>query len=137
MIKVKKEGILLQKTHYEFENSGVLNPAVIREGDSVHLLYRAVKKGNYSTIGYCRLDGPLTVAERWNEPFMIPEYDYESQGVEDARIVQIKNKYFLTYTAYDGTNARGALAMSENLMNLKKKGTHCTSCIVCRICLSS
>ncbi len=122
MIKVKKEGILLQKTHYEFENSGVLNPAVIRQGDSVHLLYRAVKKGNYSTIGYCRLDGPLTVAERWNEPFMIPEYDYESQGVEDARIVQIKNKYYLTYTAYDGTNARGALAMSDDLMNLKKRG---------------
>jgi hypothetical protein len=32
MIKVKKEGILLKKTHFEFENEGVLNPAVIREG---------------------------------------------------------------------------------------------------------
>jgi len=28
---------LLSKTDLEFENDGVLNPAVIREGDSVHL----------------------------------------------------------------------------------------------------
>lgn len=122
MIKVKKEGILLQRTHYEFENEGVLNPAVIRIGDSVHLLYRAVRKGNHSTIGYCRLDGPLTVVERWNKPFMVPEFDYETQGVEDARIVQIEGEYYLTYTGYDGTNARGALATSNDLMFFKKQG---------------
>ena len=34
MVEVKKEGILLTKTDLEFENEGVLNPAVIREGDS-------------------------------------------------------------------------------------------------------
>ena len=122
MIKVKKEGILLQKTHYEFENEGVLNPAVIRQGDSVHLLYRAVKKGNHSTIGYCRLDGPLTIAERWNKPFMVPEFDYESHGVEDARIVQLDDECYLTYTGYDGTNARGALATGKDFMHLKKQG---------------
>ena len=32
MIAVKKEGILLQKTTLDFENAGVLNPAVISEG---------------------------------------------------------------------------------------------------------
>jgi beta-1,2-mannobiose phosphorylase / 1,2-beta-oligomannan phosphorylase len=122
MIKVKKEGILLQKTHYEFENEGVLNPAVIRQGDSVYLLYRAVRKGNHSTIGYCRLDGPLTVAERWNKPFMVPEFDYETQGVEDARIVQLVDEYHLTYTGYDGTNARGALATGKDLLHLEKQG---------------
>jgi beta-1,2-mannobiose phosphorylase / 1,2-beta-oligomannan phosphorylase len=122
MIKIKKEGILLQKTQYEFENEGVFNPAAIRQGDSVHLLYRAVRKGNYSTLGYCRLDGPLTVAERWNKPFMISGFDYESHGVEDARIVQIENEFHLTYTGYDGTNARGALATSNDLMHFEKKG---------------
>lgn len=122
MIKVKKEGILLQKTHHEFENEGVLNPAVIRQGDSVHLLYRAVRKGNHSTIGYCRLDGPLTIAERWSKPFMTPEFDYESQGVEDARIVQLEDEYLLTYTGYDGTNARGTLATGSDFMHLEKQG---------------
>jgi len=122
MIEVKKEGILLEKTDLEFENEGVLNPAAIREGDSVHLFYRAVRKGNHSSIGYCRLDGPMTVAERWDKPFMVPEFDYESQGVEDARLIKIDDLYYMTYTAYDGTNARGALATSKDLIHFKKQG---------------
>lgn len=122
MIKVKKEGILLKKTHLEFENEGVLNPAVIRQGDSVHIYYRAVQKGNHSSIGYCRLDGPLNVAERWDKPFMAPEFDFESQGVEDARIVKIDDLYYMTYTGYDGINARGALAISKDLIHFEKQG---------------
>jgi predicted GH43/DUF377 family glycosyl hydrolase len=122
MVEVKKEGILLEKTHLEFENDGVLNPAVMRKGDSVHVFYRAVQKGNHSSIGYCRLDGPLTLAERWNKPIMVPEFDYESQGVEDARIVRIGDLYYMTYTGYDGTNARGALATSKDLRHFTKQG---------------
>ena len=122
MIEVKREGIILKKTDLEFENEGVLNPAVIREGDSVHLFYRAVRQGNYSSIGYCRLDGPLTVAQRWDKPLMVPEFEYETQGVEDARIVKIYDLFYLTYTGYDGINARGALATSKDLIHFKKKG---------------
>jgi beta-1,2-mannobiose phosphorylase / 1,2-beta-oligomannan phosphorylase len=61
MIEVKKEGILLNKSALEFENEGVLNPATIREGDYVHMFYRAVSMGNYSSIGYCKLKGSLDV----------------------------------------------------------------------------
>jgi len=39
MIAVKKVGIILKKTHFKFENEGVLNPAAMRKGDSVHLLW--------------------------------------------------------------------------------------------------
>ena len=88
MILVKKVGILLQKTELEFENEGVLNPAAIQIGDVVHLFFRAVQTGNYSTIGYCRIDGSLTVADRWGKPIIVPESDFESQGLEDVRIVQ-------------------------------------------------
>jgi predicted GH43/DUF377 family glycosyl hydrolase len=122
MIEVKKEDILLSKTDLEFENEGVLNPATIREGDDVHLFYRAVQKGNYSSIGYCRLNGPLTIAERLNKSILVPEFEYESHGIEDPRIVKIDDLYYLTYTAYDGINARGALAVSTDLMNFKKCG---------------
>lgn len=121
MIEVKKEGILLEKTQLEFENEGVLNPAVIREGDSVHVFYRAVQKGNYSSIGYCKLDGPLTVVERWDKPILVPEAEYESHGVEDARIVKIDDLYYLTYTGYDGINARGSLATSKDLKKFKDR----------------
>ena len=121
MIGVKKEGILLEKTQLEFENEGVLNPAVIREGDSVHVFYRAVQQGNYSSIGYCKLDGPLTVVERWDKPILVRECEYESHGVEDARIVKIDDLYYLTYTGYDGINARGSLAISKNLKKFKDR----------------
>lgn len=122
MIEVKKEGILLTKTDLEFENDGVLNPAAIRVDDDVHLFYRAVQTGNRSTIGHCRLSGPLAIAKRWDKPIVVPEFDYESQGVEDARIVKIDDLYYLTYTAYDGMNARGALATSKDLKQFKKHG---------------
>ncbi|HEX2898084.1 MAG TPA: pesticidal protein Cry7Aa, partial [Bacteroidia bacterium] len=84
--------------------------------------YRAVGKGNYSTIGYCRLSDPLTVAERHDAPLIFPQFDYESQGTEDPRIVKIDDLYYLSYTAYDGLNALGALAVSNDLRHFEKRG---------------
>ena len=122
MLEVKKEGVLLERTELVFENEGVLNPAVIQEGDTVHVFYRAVRKGNHSTIGYCRLNGPLEISERKTTPVFMPGADHELQGVEDPRIVKIDDTYFLTYTAYDGANAIGSLATSTDLLNFQRKG---------------
>jgi beta-1,2-mannobiose phosphorylase / 1,2-beta-oligomannan phosphorylase len=122
MIQVKKEGILLEKTTQSFEEMGVLNPAVIKEGEFVHVFYRAVSNGNFSTIGYCKLSGPSKVVERFAEPLILVEFDYESHGIEDPRIVKIDDLYYLTYTAYDGVNALGALATSTDLKHWKKHG---------------
>ncbi len=122
MIEVKKEGILLKKTSLEFENEGVLNPAAIREGDFIHMFYRAVRQGNHSTIGYCKMEGPTKVIERKEQPILIPEFDYESQGVEDPRIVKIDGLYYLSFVAYDGVNAMGALATSTDLVHFERRG---------------
>ena len=122
MIVVKKEGVLLSHSELAFENDGVLNPAAIREGEFVHLFYRSVRVGNFSTIGYCKLKGPLEVVERSAEPILSPEFDYEEKGIEDPRIVNISGLYYLTYTAYDGVNALGALAVSVDLIHFVKKG---------------
>lgn len=122
MLAVKKEGVLINKTELIFENEGVLNPAAIKEGAYVHLFYRAVSNGNYSSIGYCRLKGPLTVESRDKVPMITSEFDYESHGVEDPRIVKIEGTYYLTYTAYNGVNALGALATSTDLIHWNKKG---------------
>ena len=94
MVHVKREGVILERTSLEFENEGVMNPAVIAEGNTVHMFYRAVKKGNYSSIGYCRLEGPLTVVERDVAPLLFSEFEYECQGVEDPRIVKIEDLYY-------------------------------------------
>ncbi|MBC7650283.1 MAG: pesticidal protein Cry7Aa [Deinococcales bacterium] len=122
MISVKKEGILLQKTNLLFENEGVLNPAAIKVDNDVHIFYRAVSKGNYSSIGYCKLKGPNIISERWDKPMLSPEFSYETHGIEDPRIVKIEDLYYLTYTVYDGINALGALATSTDLLHWDKKG---------------
>jgi predicted GH43/DUF377 family glycosyl hydrolase len=122
MIEVKKEGVLLNKTTLGFEIEGVLNPAAIREDDCVHLFYRAVAKGNYSSIGYSKLKGALVVEERHEMPVLFPQFKYELHGMEDPRIVKIEDLYYLTYTAYDGENALGALATSKDLKQFTKHG---------------
>ncbi|MEI6311931.1 MAG: pesticidal protein Cry7Aa [Bacteroidota bacterium] len=122
MLAIKKEGIILQKTSNEFENDGVCNPAIMQEGNTVHILYRAVRKGNYSTIGYCKLEGPLKVVERNQTPLLSPIAEFESHGMEDPRIVKIEDIYYLSYTAYDGINALGALATSFDLTTIERHG---------------
>ena len=122
MIKVTKHGIILKKTELSFEDDSVLNPGVYQEGNTIHMLYRAVRKGNYSTIGYCQLEGPLKVVERYNTPLMIPYSDEGSKGIEDPRIVKIDGVYYITYTAYNGINALGALATSTDLKTFERGG---------------
>ncbi len=122
MLTIRKEGILLKKTALEFENDSVLNPGIMQEGDTVHMLYRAVKSGNYSTIGYCKLDGPLKIVQRNNTPLLIPDSKEESKGMEDARIVKIEEIYYITYTAYDGINALGSLVTSKDLITFERHG---------------
>lgn len=121
-MEVKKEGIVLEKSGRPFEQEGVLNPAVLQEGLNIHLFYRAVGEGNFSTIGYCRLNGPLQVVERREIPLLIPAEAYESQGIEDPRMVKIDGTYYLTYTGYDGVNALGCLALSADLRHFERKG---------------
>lgn len=122
MVQVNKLGILLEKTELLFECVGVLNPAVIRANGAIHMFYRALTHDNYSTIGYCRLSSPTELAYRHPEPVLIPQYDYEFQGLEDPRLVQIEETFYLTYTAFNGENALGALATSTDLKHWKKHG---------------
>jgi predicted GH43/DUF377 family glycosyl hydrolase len=122
MIKVNKHGILLRKTVNHFECEGVLNPAVIKVDDTIHLFYRAVTKDNYSTIGYCTLSSPFEISRRNETPMLFPQAEYEFQGLEDPRIVEIEGIFYLTYTAFNGINALGALATSKDLVHWQKQG---------------
>jgi len=122
MIRIKKEGILLKQSDLEFENEGVLNPATIRAGNQVLFYYRAVQKGNHSSIGFCKLSDPLTIEQRLDKPILFPEHDYEAKGLEDPRVVHIDGLYYLTYTAYDGVSACAALATSSDGLQFEKHG---------------
>lgn len=121
MIKIKNHGIILEKSSLEFENDAVLNPTCISKDGIIHMFYRAVKTGNFSSIGYCQFrDNKLIF--RSATPIIKPEHDYEKHGVEDPRIIFLDGIYYLFYVAYDGVNARVALATSTDLIKFEKKG---------------
>ncbi len=122
MLIVKKRGVLLRPTKHDFENFAVLNPGSWQEGRTVHLFYRALDKEFRSSIGYARLEGPMKVVERWEKPILEREFDYESKGVEDPRIVKIEDTFYLFYVAHDGKNAITAYATGNDLFTLKKRG---------------
>jgi predicted GH43/DUF377 family glycosyl hydrolase len=122
MIEMDESHIVLEsRVGFGFEDEGVLNPACIEKDGLVHMFYRAVGKGNFSTIGYCQLKDNKVVY-RSDKPVLIPEYQYESQGLEDPRITYFDGKYYMFYTAFDGQNALVAYATSLDLKTFKKEG---------------
>jgi len=122
MIKVTKLGVILKPTKNAFESRAVFNPAIVQQGDYIHMFYRAVNKKYQSSIGYAKLKGPLKIVERSGEPLIKREYDYEKKGVEDPRVVELAGTFYMTYVAHDGKNAVTALATSKDLLNFKKQG---------------
>lgn len=122
MIDVSQGKIILEsRPEFEFENEGVLNPACVVKDEIIHMFYRAVKKGNFSTIGYCQIKDEKIIYQS-NEPILTPEYRYENHGIEDPRITFLDNKYYMFYTAYDGQSAVVAYAVSNDLKKWDKKG---------------
>ncbi|HVY67784.1 MAG TPA: pesticidal protein Cry7Aa [Patescibacteria group bacterium] len=114
-------GIILEPTAREFENQAVLNPACLLLNGTTHLYYRAVHRGNFSTIGYCQLrDGRVT--KRLDHPLLEPEYHYESHGLEDPRLVVLDGVYYLFYTAFDGENVHTAYATGTDPLHFEKQG---------------
>ena len=122
MLKIKDEGIVLEKTNLAFESKAVLNPACIQVGDITHMFYRAVGQNNISSIGYCQLKD-YKVIKRLDKPVLFPEADYEKGGLEDPRITFLDGTYYLFYTAYDGNDALIAYATSSDLIHFTKGGT--------------
>lgn len=122
MLHIKDEGIILQHTDREFENQAVLNPGAIEKDGVTHMFYRAVRHGNFSTIGYCKLKDNKVI-ERLDRPLLAPEHDYEKHGLEDPRVIRHEDgSYYLFYTVYDGKNARVAYAASPDLVSWEKRG---------------
>jgi len=117
-----KKKIILEATENEFERNGVLNPGCYQEGDFVYMYYRAISSTMNSSIGYAKLNSNNEVIERWNEPIIKRDFEYERQGVEDPRIIKINDVFYIFYVAYDGKNALTAYATGNDLFNIEKKG---------------
>jgi beta-1,2-mannosidase len=105
-----------------WESAGAFNPAVIvRDGEFV-MLYRAQDTAGTSRLGYAESSDGIHFTRR-PEPVLSPEADYEKDGgVEDPRLVQIGDTYYLTYTGYNKEDAQLCLAESKDLVHWKRRG---------------
>jgi predicted GH43/DUF377 family glycosyl hydrolase len=104
-----------------WESGSVYNPAAVVKDGQVVLLYRAHADDIISHVGLATSDDGIHF-ERHPEPVLSPSADYERHGCEDPRVTEIDGTYYLTYTAYDGTNAQLCLATSTDLFNWEKHG---------------
>jgi predicted GH43/DUF377 family glycosyl hydrolase len=95
---------------HHWESASVSNAAAIDIEGAVYLLYRAATADNYSSLGFAKLTDALHVDERLPEPVYKPRTDIESHGTEDPRLTRIGDTLYLTYTAFNGSRARGALS---------------------------
>jgi predicted GH43/DUF377 family glycosyl hydrolase len=105
-----------------WESAGTFNPAVIvRDGKTV-MLYRAQDKSGTSRLGYAESADGIHFTRR-SEPLLSPEKDYEKDGgVEDPRLVQSGDTYYLTYTGYNKKDAQLCLATSKDLIHWERRG---------------
>ena len=118
-----------------WESAGTFNPAVIStslpmsvrtaphvEAKKIVMLYRAQDAAGTSRIGYAEsTDGIHFI--RWAQPVLYPEADYEKDGgVEDPRLQQFGDTYYLTYTGYNKKDAQLCLAESKDLIHWERKG---------------
>jgi predicted GH43/DUF377 family glycosyl hydrolase len=105
-----------------WESAGTFNPAAVMRGQKIVLLYRAQDRKGTSRLGYAESsDGVHFRLD--NEPILSPSEEYEKDGgVEDPRLVQFGDTYYLTYTGYNKTDAQLCLATSKDLIHWDRKG---------------
>jgi len=105
-----------------WESAGTFNPAVVVREGKVIMLYRAQDKRGTSRLGYAESTDGIHFTRR-SEPVLSPEAEYENDGgVEDPRLVQFGDTYYLTYTGYNKKDAQLCLATSKDLIHWDRKG---------------
>jgi predicted GH43/DUF377 family glycosyl hydrolase len=105
-----------------WESAGTFNPSVIVHNGKYVMLYRAQDHAGTSRLGYAESSDGFHFARR-RDAILNPEASYEANGgVEDPRVVKIRDKFYLTYTGYNKKDAQLCLAESDDLIQWKRRG---------------
>ena len=134
-IKLKKyEGnpIISPRPESTWDSGGAFNPAAVKIGNKIYIVYRAITRDNTSVFGVAVTKDGYTIEERFDEPIYVPRKHFELHpslrkisemlneemhrlkiklrhisggsysGVEDPRITRIGNRIYMTYVAFNG-----------------------------------
>lgn len=140
LTRAEANPVLSPREHLGWENQGVFNPAAVKIGDTIHLLYRAVGGDGVSRVGYAtskdgvsfnggdtypafsfeRTKANSKVEKRY-DPVMYPSGGSYG-GCEDPRITHIGDTVYMTFNAFDGWDfIRIGLTMIKEKDFLEKK----------------
>ena len=126
--RAKNNPILIPNKTNWWESKAVFNCSVLYDGDTVHMLYRAI--GEYhdyiSRIGYaCSNDG--IVFYRRKQVAIFPEKAFEIFGIEDPRISRLGDQIIVSYVVLSDyvrnrPTASTALATTRDFFQYNKLG---------------
>ena len=116
--------ILAPDPAHDWESTAVMNASVVKSAGTYHMLYRALaaketqiraagrtyhessRVYHESSIGYATSSDGRHF-ERRDAPLLVPQFDWEALGCEDARVTEIDGAYYIFYSAVsrapDGT----------------------------------
>jgi len=115
-------GPILSPQGLGWESAGTFNPAVVFHDGKFIMLYRAQDTAGTSRLGFAESTDGIHFTRR-PEPVLAPEADYEKDGgVEDPRLQNFGDTYYLTYTGYNKKDAQLCLATSGDLIRWERKG---------------
>ena len=143
--KLKNNPILRPIVNHFWESKFVFNPATVWEDEKVHLVYRAMGENDVSVLGYASSKDGINIDERLKEPIYVPTQPFESNpqapqtsfagymsgggcgGCEDPRLTKIDNRFYMTYSAFNGREAPRVALTSikvDDFLNKKWKWEH-------------
>jgi len=99
MRRFQDNPILKPDPSNEWESRLVFNPAALRVGKRVHLLYRAMGNDGISRIGYAASSDGYVFDERSPVPVFEPKNGAEDYGCEDPRLTLFDSQIIMAYTA--------------------------------------
>lgn len=140
MERSKKNPIIEPKSKNKWERDATFNPTAFRKNKKTYVLYRALGPDFLSSVGCSISSDGVNVEERLGGPIYKARESFEGGvnpvkikeavhymsgggcgGCEDARIVEIEGRFYLTYVAYDGANpprvAISSIAVDDFLNN--------------------
>jgi len=125
--KYHKNPIIEPNPENDWESVATFNPAVLYDEGKMHILYRAIGKGDVSVLGYASSKDGFTIDERLSEPAYVPREKFEGAGdgillnkmkaidfkvfstsgggwggCEDPRMTRIGDTIYLVYVAFNG-----------------------------------
>ncbi|MGK2849233.1 MAG: hypothetical protein ACSLEX_04195 [Minisyncoccota bacterium] len=128
----------VQDNHWEAFSA--FNAAALTLNDTVHLLYRAQGHNGLSVLGYASSDNGYDIDTRCSHPVYVPSQIFEIRkkgpvstapipylsgggqgGCEDPRIVQIGDRIYMTYVAFDGCHPPGVALTSISVADFQNQ----------------